>query len=385
MQKDKHQLLDINITHVLKYSFVSVIKALKYTLFSKNVVNTLLLPGMLAMAILYLATVCRPSATLAPILDWAVLISFLLLLMGYGWRLIHILRKDGYDAPAPDWTLRTIVGSIWDGLKIAPLISAVLFASILTIGAISREITSDRGSTQLVTPADLTEEIEVFSQQIRLNPKDAGAYANRGTAYDKLGQNQKAIEDYSQAIILDSKDAEIYVQRGRAYFELGQYQKAFEDYSRAIILKPQNLPNLFDTSIGRLLIILVTAPCFALIPFVWGAIVQSAQKRSLLQLMNFSRTWQAGKQCYGKSLLVSLVVLVFFPVLFITLPNYFLFISPWVLGRSNELYTSLMCLLGPIFVVLTFTSFHMIAQAYDDYWEDNLPVEKSAYLTAPEH
>ena len=44
-----------------------------------------------------------------------------------------------------------------------------------------------------------------LSEAIRLDPKDASFYKNRGYAYDQKGDLDKAIADYSEAIRLDAK------------------------------------------------------------------------------------------------------------------------------------------------------------------------------------
>jgi tetratricopeptide (TPR) repeat protein len=83
--------------------------------------------------------------------------------------------------------------------------------------------------------------IEYLNEAIRLKPDYAEAYGNRGIAYVKLGQYQRAIQDYDTAIRLKPDDAiavAVYNNRGLAYAELGQYQRAIQDYDTAIRLKP---------------------------------------------------------------------------------------------------------------------------------------------------
>jgi tetratricopeptide (TPR) repeat protein len=46
------------------------------------------------------------------------------------------------------------------------------------------------------------------------------AFNNRGTAYAKLKQFEKAIQDYNQAIELNPKDADAFIDRGVAYAKL---------------------------------------------------------------------------------------------------------------------------------------------------------------------
>jgi tetratricopeptide (TPR) repeat protein len=89
--------------------------------------------------------------------------------------------------------------------------------------------------------------IEDYNEVIRLKPDYAIAYGNRGTAYADLGQHQRAIEDYNKAIRLQPNDAYTFNNRGIAYRNLGQYQHAIEDYNEVIRLKP----DYADAYIGR--------------------------------------------------------------------------------------------------------------------------------------
>ena len=75
-----------------------------------------------------------------------------------------------------------------------------------------------------------------MTRRIRLNPRYADAYYNRGIAYEKLGQYQRAIQDYDEAIRPNPRYADAYNNRGIAYDSLGQYQRAIQDYDEAIRL-----------------------------------------------------------------------------------------------------------------------------------------------------
>jgi tetratricopeptide (TPR) repeat protein len=46
----------------------------------------------------------------------------------------------------------------------------------------------------LSNAGNYAEAINAFSKGIEINPKDAGAYYNRGLAYAKTGRHEKAIE-----------------------------------------------------------------------------------------------------------------------------------------------------------------------------------------------
>jgi tetratricopeptide (TPR) repeat protein len=77
------------------------------------------------------------------------------------------------------------------------------------------------------------EAAENFSQVIRLDPKNAKAYNNRGIAYRKLDKYQEAIEDYSLAIRLDPNNAEAYNNQGLAFLALGQFEIACTNFQKA--------------------------------------------------------------------------------------------------------------------------------------------------------
>ena len=53
--------------------------------------------------------------------------------------------------------------------------------------------------------------------------------------------NDKAINDYNEAIRLDPKNAQAWSNRGNTQFEKGEYEKAINDYSEAIHLEPKEV------------------------------------------------------------------------------------------------------------------------------------------------
>jgi len=63
-----------------------------------------------------------------------------------------------------------------------------------------------------------------------------GAYVNRGVAFHKEGQLNKAIADFNMALFLDSFSVDAYYGRGTIFFEMGQFEKAVADLDKAISL-----------------------------------------------------------------------------------------------------------------------------------------------------
>jgi tetratricopeptide (TPR) repeat protein len=63
-------------------------------------------------------------------------------------------------------------------------------------------------------------------------------------AYAAKGDNNHAIVDYSAAIRLDPKLANAYDNRGRAYRAKGENDQAIRDFKEATRLDPQLVPAL---------------------------------------------------------------------------------------------------------------------------------------------
>ena len=65
------------------------------------------------------------------------------------------------------------------------------------------------------------------------------AYHERGKAYLRKGDNDRAIADFDRAIQLDPESANTYNDRGAAYAMKGDYDRAIADLDKAIQLNPR--------------------------------------------------------------------------------------------------------------------------------------------------
>lgn len=80
--------------------------------------------------------------------------------------------------------------------------------------------------------------VGVFSDQIALNPLDAGAYYARAITRADLNQYDLAIADFTQAIQLAPTHACGFNGRGNCWANTGEAPKAIADYTEAIRLDP---------------------------------------------------------------------------------------------------------------------------------------------------
>ena len=108
---------------------------------------------------------------------------------------------------------------------------AVCLAAVADTGAQSN---SWRQCVADTTPAA----IEACTSIISLDPKNDGAFINRGIAYRRAGDLERALLDYNEAIRLNPLAADAFNNRGNAYKELNQFDRAIQDYDEAIRLNP---------------------------------------------------------------------------------------------------------------------------------------------------
>ena len=60
---------------------------------------------------------------------------------------------------------------------------------------------------------------------------DQHAYFLRGSIYESIGEEVRAVNDYTEVIRLNARFKEAYFKRGELFYELGVYDQAIEDFS----------------------------------------------------------------------------------------------------------------------------------------------------------
>ncbi len=92
----------------------------------------------------------------------------------------------------------------------------------------------------LYMKGDFEVAISVFTEAIRLDPKNIRAYNNRGYCYRDKGDLDKAIVNHSEAIRLSPEDVSSIYSRACAYGFKGEWDKAISDDTEVIRLDPKD-------------------------------------------------------------------------------------------------------------------------------------------------
>lgn len=91
--------------------------------------------------------------------------------------------------------------------------------------------------------------IEAFTKVIKLNPKNADAYNNRGLAYWRQGKNKKALADANMAIKIGGDRPEYLINRANHLKALKRYDDALKTYKR--LMKKKDKRVILYTLINR--------------------------------------------------------------------------------------------------------------------------------------
>jgi len=81
-----------------------------------------------------------------------------------------------------------------------------------------------------------------LNEVIRLNPKDATAWNNRGFVYNNMGNYDGALADLDEAIRLNPNHALAHKNRGITYEKKGDLENALVEYNLSLTLYPNNPP-----------------------------------------------------------------------------------------------------------------------------------------------
>jgi tetratricopeptide (TPR) repeat protein len=126
------------------------------------------------------------------------------------------------------------MGTIKFGKLIYAAVCLVIFVSVVNCyGAKGKaEEFFDEGKKNS-SAENADKAISNYSEAIKINPKFAKAYNNRGIAYTLKKQFDLAIADFNKAIELDPKNGKPYHNRAIVYSYQGEIDKARQDLQKA--------------------------------------------------------------------------------------------------------------------------------------------------------
>ncbi len=79
-----------------------------------------------------------------------------------------------------------------------------------------------------------------YNHAIGVNPKNSFAYNNRANAWKDKGDYDRAIADYDEAIRIEPKYSGAYYGRGNAWNKKQEYDRGLKDFNHALQLDPKN-------------------------------------------------------------------------------------------------------------------------------------------------
>lgn len=92
---------------------------------------------------------------------------------------------------------------------------------------------------QFLKQGQYLEALDMINKALILNPNDAIAWNNKGSALDSLGQYLEAIRAFDRTIELDPNYATGWNNKGWALYNLGQYQESIRALDKALLLNPE--------------------------------------------------------------------------------------------------------------------------------------------------
>ena len=88
-----------------------------------------------------------------------------------------------------------------------------------------------------------------YNHALKINPRLANAYNNRGNVWRDKGQLQQAISDFDKAIELEPRLALAYASRGLVRLAQGKCVEAEQDFARSLQVDA-NLRSFIKKALG---------------------------------------------------------------------------------------------------------------------------------------
>jgi len=120
--------------------------------------------------------------------------------------------------------------------------AAILLHSCTYQGPVKEIITEKRiiRANTYMQGGNYEDAITDYTKALKVNPRDAIAYNNRGLAWGKKGDYDNAIADFTKALEINPQYSDAYKNRGIAYYDKGDYDSAIGNYTKAVEINPKD-------------------------------------------------------------------------------------------------------------------------------------------------
>jgi len=110
-----------------------------------------------------------------------------------------------------------------------------LFVAVVAVASMGSGLSYQyyKGNARL-QQGDFKGAVDALTKAIANDPSNFGAFLNRGLAYDKLNEYDKALADYDSAIAIVPAFGRAFHNRGHVHSKLKQHEQAVADYDEAL-------------------------------------------------------------------------------------------------------------------------------------------------------
>ena len=81
-----------------------------------------------------------------------------------------------------------------------------------------------------------------FTKSYEINPKYTDAKRNRGIAYKQTGRLDLALSDFNDLLLINPRMSQLYCDRGTVFEAKGMLKEALADYTRVVKVRPTYAP-----------------------------------------------------------------------------------------------------------------------------------------------
>lgn len=137
------------------------------------------------------------------------------------------------------------------------VIAAILLGTSVLMATPALQAAETSGTTALLRSADAalragrpTNAIELADKILKSDATEARALFLRGSAYEQLKDNARALEDYAACLKANPRLSVVWQKRGELYFRLGNFKESVADFDKFIELVPEQAPHHWQRGIS---------------------------------------------------------------------------------------------------------------------------------------